>query len=180
MFRLGVSVDDPLLWLGLALQIVGYVLAGVLLVRLREKVTGRASAVGLWWRRLLGMLRRLLRIGRDVHATAGATFGAGAVMRARGRVTSGEMPSSLSDPERIDWLYENFRNLEQRYGALFDEVGRESRERDKAIAEVRAAIEHEAQAARADFRNLIGADLNWELLAFAFIIAGTVLTTIAA
>jgi hypothetical protein len=63
MFRLGVSVDDPLLWLGLALQIVGYVLAGVLLVRLREKVTGRASAVGLWWRRLLGMLRRLLRIG---------------------------------------------------------------------------------------------------------------------
>jgi hypothetical protein len=102
MFRLGVSVDDPLLWLGLALQIVGYVLAGVLLVRLREKVTGRASAVRLWWRRLLGMLRRLLRIGRDV------------------------------------------------------------------------------QAARADFRNLIGADLNWELLAFAFIIAGTVLTTIAA
>jgi hypothetical protein len=42
------------------------------------------------------------------------------------------------------------------------------------------AIADEAQAARTDFRNLIGADLNWELLALAFIIAGTVLTTIAA
>jgi hypothetical protein len=167
-------------WLGLALQIIGLVLGAVLLVRLKEKVTGRAAAVRLWWNRLVGRLRRLLRISRDVHATAGAAIGAGAVMRARGRVTSGERPKGLTDPERIDWLYENFRDLEQRYGALFDEVGRESRERDEAIAKVRAAIAQEAEAARTDFRNLIGADLNWELLAFGFIIAGTVLTTIAA
>ena len=113
-------------------------------------------------------------------ATAGAAFGAAAVMRARGRVTSGEIPEGLSDRERIDWLYEYFRNLEQRHNALFDEVGRESADREEAVAAVRVAIADEAEAARTDFRNLIGADLNWELLALAFIIAGTVLTPIAA
>jgi hypothetical protein len=171
---------DDLRWLGLGLQVVGSGAAMVLLVRLREKVTGRDFAARIWWRRFWSWVRRVLRISKSRTAYTGAVFTAGATARALGRVTSGEMPKDSTDSERINWLYDQFRNLEQRHNALFDEVGREATDREKAVGEVRAAIREAVEDARRDFRTLVGADLGWEIFAVLLILAGTVLTAVAA
>jgi hypothetical protein len=177
------SLEDLYRYLGMGLQVGGLIAAGWLLVRLREHITGRGAWPRTAWRRMASWLRRLwARVRRrpvNAIVRAGGAHGSVSVSgTARATKMTGAMPNGLTVAQQISWLDQFVRDLEDRHNDLHAEVGRESAERNRAVREVRNAMREAVEDVRREFRELIGRDVGWEILALGAIAVGVVFTSI--
>lgn len=179
-------------WLGVGLQLVGVVVAMILLAGLHETVTGREVVLLRGGRAARSHLRSgalrlrsaaLRLMGRTpaptniVLGTAELTVSAG-TLKAHGVTTRGPMPDGPVGA-RITWLDDYVRQVERKVNDLSSEVWQQASDHERALSATRdiaaKEISEAVETARSWVLELVGRDVGWEIGALGAVAVGTIL-----